>query len=413
MRVVYLSPSAQLGGAEISLLDMVASLRAAAPEWHLHLVVAEDGPLAQRAAECGVKATVLPLAPALARLGDAASGGPAGKEQGRAALLCKLLRASPATYAYARRLRRTIRGLNADVIHSNGLKMHALAAWAKPRRVPLVWHVHDYLSARPVMGRLLGRLAGRCAAALANSASVAEDVRALCGPGLKVRTVYNGIDVENFSPAGPRVDLDALAGLPPAAPETVRVGMLATLARWKGHQTFLRALASLPPDLPVRGYVVGGALYRTDGSQHSLGELKEMAKGLGISDRVGFTGFLDRPADAVRALDVVVHASTRPEPFGLVIAEGMACGRAVIVSGAGGASELIEADVNALSHTPGDADGLAGGIIRLASDRNLRARLGAAGRATAERRFDRARLAAELIPIYQALTNGSNLHDAS
>ena len=258
MRIVYLSTSAQLGGAEISLLDMVASLRAAAPEWSLHLVLAEDGPLALRAAECGVPATVVPFAPALARLGDAGAGGPAGREQGRAALLRKLLRASPAASRYARRLGHILRGLGADVIHSNGLKMHALGAWAKPPGVPLVWHVHDYLSARPVMGRLLGRLAGRCATALANSASVAEDVRAVCGPGLKVRTVYNGIDVETFSPAGPRLDLDALAGLPPAAPATVRVGMLATLARWKGHQTFLRALASLPPDLPVRGYVVGG-----------------------------------------------------------------------------------------------------------------------------------------------------------
>ena len=138
-----------------------------------------------------------------------------------------------------------------------------------------------------------------------------------------------------------------------------------------------------------------------------------MAAGLGISDRVGFTGFLDRPAEAVRALDVVVHASTRPEPFGLVIAEGMACGRAVIVSQAGGAAELIEADVNALGHAPGDAARLAEHIARLASDRSWRARRGAAARATAEQRFDRARLAAELIPIYRAVTNGSNLQDAS
>jgi glycosyltransferase involved in cell wall biosynthesis len=51
---------------------------------------------------------------------------------------------------------------------------------------------------------------------------------------------------------------------------------------------------------------------------------------------------MPRPADAMRALDVVVHASTDPEPFGLVVAEAMACGRAVTTSGTGGASELIE-----------------------------------------------------------------------
>ena len=408
MKIIYLNPSGQLGGAEISLSDMLASISAAEPSWSLHLVLAEDGPLVSRVRSCGVPTTVAPFSPALARLGDAGAGGPAGKQQSRLALLGRLLGAGPIASAYARQLRHIIRDLNPDVIHSNGFKMHVLGAWAKPQCIPLIWHIHDYVSARPVMARLLRRFSTRCAMAVVNSRSVAEDVRAVCGEHLAVQTIYNGIDVEMFSPVGPQLDLDSLAGLPPAAPDTVRVGMLATLARWKGHQTFLQALSLLPQNLPVRGYVLGGALYRTMGSQHSLAELKELATKLGISHRVGFTGFLDQPADAVRALDIVVHASTQPEPFGLVIAEAMACGRAVIVSEAGGAMELIETDINALGHPPGDAARLAERIALLATDRSLRARLGAAGRATAEQRFNRARLATELIPIYRAVTNGGN-----
>ncbi|HEY0407688.1 MAG TPA: hypothetical protein VGC89_18280, partial [Pyrinomonadaceae bacterium] len=71
MKIVYLNPSGQLGGAEMSLLDMLASLRAAAPDWSLRLVVSEDGPLAERAASLGVETIVLPFPNALARLGDA------------------------------------------------------------------------------------------------------------------------------------------------------------------------------------------------------------------------------------------------------------------------------------------------------------------------------------------------------
>ena len=85
-------------------------------------------------------------------------------------------------------------------------------------------------------------------------------------------------------------------------------------------------------------------MYDTAGSQHTMEELQALADGLGLGGRVGFTGFLP-PAPAMRALDVVVHASTRPEPFGLVIAEAMACGRAVITSAAGGAAELVDAGV--------------------------------------------------------------------
>jgi glycosyltransferase involved in cell wall biosynthesis len=400
MKVLYLNPIAQLGGAEASLLDMLASLRAVEPGWSLRLILGEDGPLVSRASKLGVQTVVLPFPETLAHLGDAGAGGPAGHNLSRAALIRDMLKASPAILAYVRRLRREIREFNPDLIHTNGFKMHVLSAWAKPRRVPLIWHVHDYLSARPLMARAMRRLKGRCAMVLANSKSVAEDVRAVCASGLAVETIYNGIDVESFSPFGKSLDLDALAGLPPAQPETVRVGLLASLALWKGHRTFLEALSLLPTHLPIRGYIMSGALYRTNGSQDSLEELKDLAARLGIMGRVGFTGFLDQPAAAVRALDIVVHASTQPEPFGLVIAEGMACGRAVIISEAGGAAELFEAEINGLGHPPGDAATLAERIARLATDRSLRARLGAAGRATAEQRFDRARLAAELIPLY-------------
>jgi glycosyltransferase involved in cell wall biosynthesis len=84
----------------------------------------------------------------------------------------------------------------------------------------------------------------------------------------------------------------------------------------------------------------------------------------------------------------------------------MACGRAVIASNAGGAAEVFDADVNALSHTPGDVIALAQQMEELATKPELRARLGAAGRATAEARFDRSRLARELVPIYREVVNG-------
>jgi len=148
--------------------------------------------------------------------------------------------------------------------------------------------------------------------------------------------------------------------------------------------------------------VIGGALYHTAGSQLTLDELRRYADVRGLSDRVGFTGFVDSPDEAMRALDIVVHASTAPEPFGLVIAEAMACGRAVIASDAGGAREIFTAGVDALAHAPGDAEALAACITELVGDPDRRERLGRAGRLTAERRFNRRRLAAELVPVYHA-----------
>jgi glycosyltransferase involved in cell wall biosynthesis len=237
---------------------------------------------------------------------------------------------------------------------------------------------------------------------------VGEDLRAVCGDRVKRHTLYNAVDLETFSPSGARLDLDSLSGLPPAEPGTIRVGLLATMAHWKGHETFLKSLSILPCDALVRGYVIGGSIYQTRGSQLDARELRECATRLGLEGRVGFTGFVEEPAAAIRALDVLVHASTEPEPFGLAIVEGMACGRSVVASSAGGAAEILSGCDAALSHAPGDADSLSMQIGRLARSAELRSRLGRAGRLVAEERFDRARLAEDLINVYREVSHAAS-----
>jgi len=360
------------------------------------VVAAEEGPLLDHARALGVEARVLPFPRALAGLGDAGAADRRGLRIG-------LARAAPGSAVYLARLRRLLSGVAPDVVHTNGFKMHLLGAWAAPRGSRVVWHLHDFVSPRRAMSGLLRRACGRVAVAVAVSRAVAADAAAVCGSGLRTRTVYNAVDLDRFAPLGTALDLDAAAGMAPAPAGTVRVGLVATLGRWKGHEVFLRALAALPPGVPVRAYVVGGGIYRTAGSEVDADGLRRMAAELGIADRVGFTGFVDEPAAAIRALDVVVHASTQPEPSGLVIAEGMACGRAVIASAAGGAGEIVIPGHDALAVYPGDAEGLSRAIHCLARDPVLRGRLARAGRETAVRRFDRARLAAEIAPLYRSL----------
>jgi glycosyltransferase involved in cell wall biosynthesis len=390
-----------MGGAETSLVELLASIRSAEPEWELYLVLGQTGVLADRARQLGVRVTVAPFPPALARLGDA----------GRRPLasVWSLGTSIWPTARYARRLATLIKTIQPDVIHTNGFKMHVLGSWIRPRKTELIWHMHDYVSTRPLMRRLLRLRWSQCAAAIANSNSVAQDLRAVL-PGLRVVPIYNAIDVERFAPKGKTVDLDQTSGLASAAPGTIRVGLPATFARWKGHGVFLQALSLLPGELPVRGYVIGGPIYQTASSQHSLAELQQEASRLGLAGKVGFTGFLDDPATAMRALDIIVHASTQAEPFGMVIIEGMACGKAVVVSRAGGASELFIDGVNALGYRPGDAAALARQIERLACDEGLRRRLGTAARVAAEQHYRGERLAKDLVSLYQQVLGETNKH---
>ncbi|MEO6392920.1 MAG: glycosyltransferase family 4 protein [Pyrinomonadaceae bacterium] len=399
MRIAFLNPTGVLGGAELSLLDIIASFRLQPDVWDLHLILGQDGPLAERARDQEVTVTVLPFPENLAQAGDAGDSG------GRLKSTAKLARAGISAISYGRELRRALQTITPEVIHTNGFKMHILGARNAAAGTPVIWNVRDFPSSRPVMARLLKGFLHRAAMIVTNSASVAADVRTVCGETVRVETIYNAIDLQEFSPDGDRLDLDQLAGLPPAAAGTIRVGLPGTLAHWKGHEVFLRALKLLPNDLAVRGYIIGGALYQTVGSQYQIEDLRRLAVEIGLdANRIGFTGYLDRPAAALRTLDIVVHASTQPEPFGRVVAEALACGRAVVASRAGGVTEIITEGVDALGHEPGDAAELAERIEALARDPALRERLGHAGRHTAERRFDRTRLAAEWAGVYQKAT---------
>jgi glycosyltransferase involved in cell wall biosynthesis len=249
--------------------------------------------------------------------------------------------------------------------------------------------------------------------AIAISESVAADARAAFGGGCVVETIPNAVDLARFQPLGPKLDLDAVCARTRDENE-IRVGLVATFARWKGHEAFLRALAS--PELResnIHAYVIGGPIYDTANSQHSAEELLALTRALGLEDRVSFTGFLTDSASAIRSLDVVVHASTRPEPFGLAIAEAMACGRAVVVSDAGGASELFHDGQDAIGTPPGDIRALSQAILGLARNPALRQSLGAAARVTAESSFNRDRLGPALSSFYGRVLDGRVLNAKS
>ena len=400
MRWLFLSPVGVVGGAERTLLDLMDCLRRAAEAPQLGLIAGAEGPLTEQARALGVETRALPLPSELASLGDSQlRGAGAG---GFLRFGTTLARATPSAVGHLVSLQRALRDFRPDLVHSNGLKTHLLAALCLPG-APVVWHVHDFLGERPLVRRALRVARGRAAAAIANSAAVAEDARRVLGR-VPVYPVHNGVDTERFSP-GPMdgARLDTLAGLPAAPEGTARVGLVATYARWKGQEVFLQAAARLRerlPSHPVRFYVVGSPVYRTPGSQFSEEELRSTAHALGLGGHVGFIPFQTEPSTIYRALDAVVHASTRPEPFGMTIVEAMACARAVVVSAAGGAAEIVRPGYDALAFSPGDVEALAVALARLVQAPPLRARMGEEARRSVLERFTRERYAAQVRDVY-------------
>jgi glycosyltransferase involved in cell wall biosynthesis len=415
MTLVFVNPVGVIGGAERALLTILAALRTTEPTLQLHLIVGTDGPLIEMAQELGVQVKVLKLPDQLNQLGDSGlfqslKGTPGSTKfpnhienktkitnlsMGRLTLLFRVVKVLPSVAQYLGKFRQAIRKINPDIIHSNGIKTHLLTALAGSMDVPVIWHIHDFYGSRPLMARALRWLSKGATLGIAISEAVAQDARATL-PRLPIEVIYNSVDVNYFSP-GLATQAD-LADLPVGKPiseknrplprlntlekltspvEPIRVGLVATFARWKGHDIFLEAAAQVirvrkaaslrehRPDLNVRFYIVGGPIYKTKGSQFSEEELRELASVLQIQDNVDFIGFQQNIAEVYRWLDIVVHASTQPEPFGLAIVEAMACGKPVIVSPAGGAAELFTHNYDAVGVPPGDRAALASAIEHL------------------------------------------------
>lgn len=362
-KVLALDHAGVLGGAELSMLDVIAGL-----EGHVAVRLFTDGPFRAVLERRGVDVRVLPMG----ALGTIRKGSRLPSP-----------RAMFATWRLAGLVANEGRACN--VLYANSQKAFVVAALAGFRcGRPVVWHLRDILGA-PHFGALNTRavvlLANRGAArVIANSHATANAFVAHGGVRAKVRVVHNGIDAAPFDAVS---DAEARAlreRLSPGAGQVMAV--FGRMHPWKGQQTVIAAMSALPDDCHL--WVVGAPLF---GEQAFEQELRTMVSERGLSSRVHFLGFRDDVAVLMRASDVIVHASTLPEPFGRVIVEGMLAGCPVIATAAGGVGEIVTDGQTGVLVPPGDAAAIARAVQALRDDPSRAAALAAAGAAHAREAF--------------------------
>ena len=317
------------------LLDVLAIAAGRGPAGGSACSLGDGGPLRAEAEALGVPCRVLPLPPALARLGDAGLKAAARCPGGGSALAPAPRRGAAAALAaaYLGRLRQALREGGPDRgPHQRHEGARPGRLGRAPRRARSSGTCTTTSAPAPSWP---GCCAGRPAAGhpgLGVSHSVAEDAARTLGPEDPGPDRLQRRRPRPVRPRAPAVDPRRRLG-PAAAAPGARSGSAwsATFATLEGPRRLPRrrrrgstGRSAVPvlhrgrADLPHRRLAVdhrGAARPR---------------RGLGLGERVGFAGYQPDPAAAIRGLDVVVHASTRPEPFGRVIVEGMACGKAVI-----------------------------------------------------------------------------------
>jgi glycosyltransferase involved in cell wall biosynthesis len=373
LRVVYVDHCSQLAGAELALAELLANLGEVVD---VHVLLGADGPLVDRLLRSGISVEVLAMAESARSL-----------SRGRARLAGLPAAAATAGAAYTARLARRLRRLRPDLVHTNSLKAAYYGGLAgRVAGIPVVWHLHDQVVTEHLPStsvRLTRWLARHLpSGVVANSASTLATLGPIDRPAAVVPPVI--------------VDPDARPVPDGRHHHGFRVGMVGRLAHWKGQHVFLSAFARAFPGGDAQAIVVGGALF-DDGDYET--DLEELAHRLDLDGRVEFRGQVDDVSSVLAELDVMVHASVAPEPFGRVIVEAMAAGVPVIASRGGGVSELIDHEVDGLLVPPGDIDALARAMVGLERSCDLRGRLAEAGLVKA-RRFTAQPVVDQVVDLY-------------
>ena len=283
-----------------------------------------------------------------------------------------------------------------DIVHLNnsfnGNHDLMIAAWAL--RLPCIAHQRGVPG---VTGRSEIWFGRRLARIVAISTFIRDDLLQRGLPHEKITLVHDGIDPSRTSVRGSQTDIASQLGIGPGRKV---VGMVGNVKRWKGQHVFLSAMAMVAKRYPdVCGLVVGATP-----DPAYLAELKESILRLGLESNVFFAGYQRHSVDFMSLMDVVVHASVDPEPFGIVITEAMALGKPVIASDMGGPRDIVEPGVTGFLTPANDAEALSHKILALLDDPVKARKLGTAGSRRFLEHFTAARNVDCLQRLYMELT---------
>lgn len=366
LKVLFVNQWAGLGGAEISLLRLLERLQDRA----VTFLACPPGLLAQEAQRRGAQFIPVDIPP------------------------LKRLRRTPADEIH--RLAEVV--AQVDVVHAYSVR----AGWfvgplCRCQGVPMVWSVHDLFSS--LWQRLwLRMVALRYACAVVAYSQVLGNQ---FGRGLRSRVhlIPHGVDTNQFRP----LSEDEIAHVRRrlnTPTDRVVVLHVGRLMPFKGQHLFLQmARHVIQRGYPPPVFWLAGDASMGD-SRYALW-LQQLSQPLG--EAVRWLGFQEDIAPIIGAADILVHCSMRPEPFGLVVIEAMACERVVISANRGAPAEIIESGRTGVLTPPNNKEMLTRAVMQLIADESSRQRMGKLARQLVCERYTLQQHVEALLNLYTSL----------
>ncbi len=382
-----------LGGAEINLVELAAE-PAAREKWEIQAACDPEGRLHDSLTSLGIPCHPYAFDPSLGTL----------RLVGRRFPLAGALRSLKALSTARRDLARLFAQTRPDLVVSCTNKDH-FAAWHSCRAagIPSVWWVNDIVSADFFPWTARWAFRGQASGGASRIIVVSDFARqALLQLGLRpgqVATIHNGIPLERYQ-RQPRGTLRTMLSVTDDEP---LVGIVGRFTPWKGQDLFLRIAEAWCGTSPSGRFVLIGHAFNED--QPYEQSLREFIRSRGLRERIHVIPFQKDIAASLSDLDLLVHTSLKPEPFGRVLIEAMAVGVPVLAARAGGVPEIIAHGQNGLLAEPGNLDDYVTQLRHLLLEPALRERLRLAGQQSVADRFTVLRVQAAMEALFSAIAS--------
>lgn len=284
-------------------------------------------------------------------------------------------------------LRRRIASGGYDIVHLHTKRAHALSLWLK-RGNPLPKYVvtrrMDYAESKSWYTRCLYNR--RVDGVVAISQNILDGLVEAGVERRRIRLIHSGIDPRRFT---------ADETGEPALKEIPTVGCLAVLEERKGIEYLLEAASQLQAQGVRLKWVIGG-----DGALRE--KLERQAQALGLGEILKFLGFVAKPEEFFRGIDIFVMPSLF-EGLGVAALEAMAAAKPVVASRVGGLAESVVDGETGFLVAPRDGKAIASAVVKLANDTQLARRMGVQGRQRALENFTLKQMAARNEAYYYEL----------
>lgn len=365
MRILYLSNHVNIGGISSYILSLSRGMK---ERGHEIFAASSSGALRERLKEEGVTFLSIPV-----------------NTKSEANL--------PKIFASLLKALRFIKENDIDIVHSNTRVTAVLGTLIERfSGVPHVSTCHGFFKKR--LSRRIFPCRGRKVIAI--SPQVKEHlINDLGAKDEEIAVIPNGIEAGRFLPFARGFKSEAKKGL--GLSDAPVIGIVARLSDVKGHTYLIRAMQEvLKEEKDAQLLIVG------DGGLRK--ELLELARTLGIEERVFFMNAVNDTSKVLAVMDIFVLPSLK-EGLGLSLMEAMSMGLPVIGSEVGGIKSLIQHEKNGLLAAPADPRSISGAILRLLKSRELAGGLGLAARDFIAENFSFQKMILETERVYLECAN--------